>query len=49
MAIKMRQPSFSEVHAYVHIMRELIEKKGWDREQILTQGECLGHPCMRFL
>lgn len=31
----------SEVHAYVHIMDELIKKKGWDRSQIFTQQECL--------
>lgn len=31
----------SEVHAYVHIMDELIKKKGWDKNQIFTQQECL--------
>lgn len=31
----------SEVHAYVHILKQLTEKKGWDKDQIYTQGECL--------
>jgi type I restriction enzyme M protein len=34
----------SEVHAYAHINKELIEKKGWDKSQIYTQQECLKHP-----
>lgn len=36
--------SSSEVHAYVYISKELIDKKGWDKNQIYTQGECLKHP-----
>ncbi|MDD5014231.1 MAG: N-6 DNA methylase [Atribacterota bacterium] len=31
----------SEVHAYVYIQKELIEKKGWNKDNIYTQGECL--------
>lgn len=34
----------SEVHAYIYIRRELIEKKGWSKDEIYTQGECLKHP-----
>ena len=34
----------SEVHAYVHIIKELTEKKGWTKGQIYTQGECLENP-----
>ena len=34
----------SEVHAYVYISGELTEKKGWTKNQIYTQGECLKHP-----
>lgn len=34
----------SEVHAYLHIIRELTEKKGWSKNQIYTQQECLKHP-----
>lgn len=30
----------SEVHAYVYIEHELTEKKGWNKNQIYTQGEC---------
>lgn len=30
----------TEVHAYVYILKELIEKKGWKKEQIYTQNEC---------
>lgn len=33
----------SEVHAYLHISQEL-EKKGWNRDCIYTQGECLKVP-----
>lgn len=33
----------SEVHAYLHITQEL-EKKGWEKESIYTQGECLSIP-----
>ena len=29
----------SEVHAYVHIVDELMNKKGWKREDIYTQQE----------
>lgn len=36
--------SSSEVHAYVYIIKELTEKKGWSKNQIYTQGECLEHP-----
>ena len=31
----------SEVHAYVHIIDELTNKKGWDKKDIFTQQECL--------
>lgn len=31
----------SEVHAYVYIKKELTEKKGWTKDSIYTQGECL--------
>lgn len=30
----------TEVHAYAHILKELIEKKGWKKDQIYTQNEC---------
>ena len=30
----------SEVHAYAYIIKELIEKKGWNKNQIYTQQEC---------
>lgn len=30
----------SEVHAYVHILRELTGKKGWKDAKIYTQNEC---------
>jgi hypothetical protein len=33
----------SEVHAYVYIIKELIEKKGWNKNQIYTQQECHKH------
>lgn len=33
----------SEVHAYIYISKELTEKKGWTKNQIYTQGECLKH------
>lgn len=36
--------SSSEVHAYVYIIRELIEKKGWNKDKIYTQQECLVNP-----
>jgi len=31
----------SEVHAYIHISKELTEKKGWHKNDIYTQQECL--------
>lgn len=34
----------SEVHAYVYIKKELIGKKGWNKDNIYTQGECLRIP-----
>lgn len=40
---KKSKVSSSEVHAYVYISRELTEKKGWNKCQIYTQGECLKH------
>lgn len=33
----------SEVQAYIYIQRELTEKKGWAKNQIYTQNECLDH------
>lgn len=30
----------SEVHAYLHILKELKEKKGWNNNRIYTQQEC---------
>jgi type I restriction-modification system DNA methylase subunit len=36
----MAKPKKSEVHAYVHIIDELTKKKGWNKKQIYTQGEC---------
>lgn len=44
MATKKTKKNPSEVHAYVHIIKELTEKKGWKKDQIFTQGECLTHP-----
>jgi type I restriction-modification system DNA methylase subunit len=43
-AAKKSKKSQSEVHAYAYILRELSEKKGWQKEQIMTQQECLSHP-----
>jgi type I restriction enzyme M protein len=37
----MAKGSPSEVHAYVHIIHELISKKGWDKKDIYTQQEAL--------
>ena len=37
----MQRAKQSEVHAYVHIIDELTNKKGWGRKDILTQQECL--------
>ncbi|MHB8104527.1 MAG: HsdM family class I SAM-dependent methyltransferase [Dehalococcoidales bacterium] len=31
----------SEVHAYVYIFYELVNKKGWAKKEIYTQQECL--------
>jgi type I restriction-modification system DNA methylase subunit len=31
----------SEVHAYAYILKQLTEKKSWNKDQIYTQGECL--------
>jgi len=42
--IDMVKPSASEVHAYAFIIKELTEKKGWNKNQILTQQECHKHP-----
>lgn len=36
----MKLTSVTEVHAYVHILRELTTKKGWKKEGIYTQNEC---------
>lgn len=36
----MSRKKVSEVHAYVHIENELVNKKGWAKGQILTQQEC---------
>jgi type I restriction enzyme M protein len=36
----------SEVHAYVHIQNELVNKKGWKKGQIFTQNECLSIPAI---
>jgi len=36
----MSKTSQSEVHAYIHILKELTEKKGWKKSQIYTQQEC---------
>ena len=36
----MGKGSKSEVHAYAHILHELIVKKGWNKNQIYTQQEC---------
>jgi len=36
---KLHSPS--EVHAYSHILNELVGKKDWGKKQIYTQQECL--------
>ena len=36
----MTKGSQSEVHAYIHIFKELTEKKGWNKNQVYTQQEC---------
>ncbi|HEX9916180.1 MAG TPA: N-6 DNA methylase [candidate division Zixibacteria bacterium] len=38
---KRRSSSQSEVHAYFYILDELVNKKGWEKNQIYTQQECL--------
>jgi type I restriction-modification system DNA methylase subunit len=43
MARKGKTQTHSEVHAYAHILAELIGKKGWDKNQIFTQRECLSN------
>lgn len=40
----MTRKKISEVHAYVHVENELANKKGWTKEQIFTQQECLSIP-----
>ena len=40
MARKKSISSPSEVHAYAYIIKELVEKKGWIKNQIYTQQEC---------
>jgi len=40
----MGKTSQSEVQAYIYISKELTDKKGWTKNQIYTQGECLKHP-----
>lgn len=37
----MAKRKMSEVHAYAFIIDELINKKGWTKNQIYTQQECL--------
>lgn len=37
----------TEVHAYIHILKELTEKKGWRRDQIYTQNECQNNPLIK--
>lgn len=37
----MARAKHSEVHAYVHIIDQLTNKKGWDKKDIFTQQECL--------
>jgi len=37
----VKKHSLSEVHAYSHILVELVSKKNWDKKQIYTQQECL--------
>jgi len=38
---KKTKINLSEVHAYIHIFKELVEKKGWQTDDIYTQQECL--------
>jgi type I restriction-modification system DNA methylase subunit len=46
----VKKHSPSEVHAYSHILSELVGKKGWDKKQIYTQQECLTiKPIAEFL
>ncbi|HEY4493209.1 MAG TPA: N-6 DNA methylase [Candidatus Paceibacterota bacterium] len=44
MTARNRKAGLSEVHAYLYILKELVDKKGWTRSQIFVQGECLDHP-----
>ena len=37
----MAKTRSSEVHAYAYILKELKEKKGWNKNKIYTQQECL--------
>ena len=37
----------SEVHAYIYILKELVEKKGWDKDQIYTQNEIQNNPLIK--
>jgi type I restriction-modification system DNA methylase subunit len=39
----------TEVHAYVHILKELTEKKGWKKEQIYTQNEYQNNKLLKEL
>ncbi len=36
----MSKKHITEVHAYVYILKELIEKKGWGKSEVYTQNEC---------
>ena len=46
----VKKHSPSEVHAYSHILIELINKKNWNKNQIYTQQECLSiKPISEFL
>jgi type I restriction-modification system DNA methylase subunit len=46
----MKRHSPSEVHAYSHILVELVAKKSWDKSQVHTQQECLAiKPIAEFL
>jgi type I restriction-modification system DNA methylase subunit len=37
----------TEVHAYVHILKELTDKKGWKKEQIYTQNEAQNNKLLK--
>ncbi len=46
----VKKHSPSEVHAYSHILIELVGKKNWNKNQIYTQQECLTiKPIAEFL